>query len=141
MSMETPTFGAPSSMQLNPGTNCLELRWWRLGNPAEGERATVDELMVVIPPEDMIDFLSRLNADAWHAVQNIARDYGEGDCDTCGNRRTVDVVRNDRPWNIACPTCRPVGSRRGEPFANRPRLRSGTWDATTRFEDLGVDTV
>ena len=123
--------GEPSSIWRDSFTNGLVMRWWRRGR--EGETSTVDVAEVRIEPEHLVEFAMRISQDAWTAVEDIAFDYGYGDCDTCGNRRVVDVMRNERSMTIYCPECH-HGKPSPVPFGNRPKHRPGTWDPTTPYD-------
>jgi len=131
-SKPTVVLAEPQSIQRNPATNDLILGWWRVGNPSAGEDHTVDIARALITPEHLADFMQTLSREAWYAVDDMAKDYAQGDCDLCGNCRTVDVIKNGREWNVSCPNCGPC---RGAPgFSNRPRIHRGTWDPTTPYD-------
>lgn len=131
---EPLALGAPSSVQRDSFTGEITLGWWVLA-PEGSDRHTDDVAEARIPLEKISDFISDLTNQTASLYYEVGKAYAYGDCDTCGNRRLVDVVRFGRPTNVVCPACR-EGKPDPVPFGNRPRLRTGTWDPTTPYDEV-----
>jgi hypothetical protein len=62
-----------------------------------------------IAPADALGFVAQLTNQVSQSLSAVGRALATGDCDTCGNRRLVEVpTRHDpnRMTTIGCPECR-----------------------------------
>lgn len=116
----TEHLGAPQSISYDRATGELILHWWRVGDTKAGEEHTVTVFKARIPITEIPEFLDQTMHTGMISIMDAGKDLAYGDCDLCGNRRLVDVIRNGRQTNEHCPAC---AERMVTPFENVPRVR------------------
>ncbi len=116
----TEHLGGPQSISYDRATGELVLHWWRIGDTKAGENPVVTVFKARIPITEIPEFLDHTMHAGMIAVIDAGKDLAYGDCDRCGNRRLVDVVRGSRTAAEHCPDC---ATRSVVPFENVPRPR------------------